>query len=117
MGDPKRRGITPRIKKFAETALCNLAEVHDMIIENRIFQTFHVNRKRGQELKISEGDLVYLLTKNLNLPKGHARKLCLKYVGPYRVKEAHPESSNYVLELPAALVARHIHPRFHVSLL
>lgn len=107
----------PGVRKFAETALYNLADAHDSIIESRVFQTYHANKKRGDELHISAGDLVYLSTKNLSMPKGRARKLCPKFVGPYRVKEAFPESSNYTLELPTALQKCQLHSRFHVSLL
>ncbi len=107
----------PGVKRFAETALCNLADAHDAIIESRVFQTHHANRKRGPEPRIEKGDLVYLSTKNLNMPKGRARKLCPKFVGPYRVSEAFPASSNYVLELPVALQQCQIHPKFHASLL
>jgi hypothetical protein len=60
---------------------------------------------------------VYLSTKNLNLPKGRARKLCPRLIGPYRVSETQYKTSNYVLELPVALQERRIHPRFHVGLL
>ena len=56
-------------------------------------------------------------TVNLNLPKGRARKLCPKYIGPYKVLEARPEKSNYMLELPVALQDCRIHPTFHVLLL
>ncbi|KXN86853.1 hypothetical protein AN958_09551, partial [Leucoagaricus sp. SymC.cos] len=51
------------------------------------------------------------------LPKGRSNKLCPKYIGPFRIVEARPESSNYCLELPPALTKRKIHPMFHVSLL
>jgi hypothetical protein len=61
--------------------------------------------------------MVYLSTKNVSMPKGRASKLVLRYVGPYKVTKAIPSSSNYELELPAELVRRRIHPRFHVSLL
>ena len=105
------------IRAFADQALLNLAEAHDAIIEARVFQTMNANNRRSPELDIKTGDLVYLSTKNLNLPKGRARKLCPKYVGPYRVLEARPEISNYKLELPAALQERRINPTFHVSLL
>ncbi len=91
--------LVPGIRKFAENALCNLADVHDAIIESHVFQTFHTNKKQSDEPMILEGELVYLSTKNLNLPKGRARKLCPKFVGPYRVTRAFSESSNYELEL------------------
>ncbi len=107
----------PGVRKFAEAALSNLADMHDAMIEARVFQTHRTNRKRGEDAPIQAGDLVYLSTKNLNIPKGRARKLCPKFVGPYQVREAHPDTSNYTLELPLALQARNIHPRFHISLL
>jgi hypothetical protein len=40
-----------------------------------------------------------------------------KYIGPYKVLQAYPETSNYTLELPSELVRRRIHPKFHVGLL
>jgi hypothetical protein len=70
-----------------------------------------------ETLSILEGTLVFLSMKNLNLPKGRAKFLCPKFVGPYRVLTANPETSNYTLELPATLQARCIVPTFHVSLL
>src|SRR6202453_3192223 len=38
-----------------------------------------------------------------------------KYIGPYKVTKSHPEESRYTLELPPELVARKIHPSFHVG--
>lgn len=93
----------PGIWKFAQQALANLAEAHDVIIESHIFQTHHANKKRVAEPNLKSGDMVYLSTKNLNLPKGRARKLCSKYIRPYRMEDAHPEMSTYTLQLPIAL--------------
>jgi hypothetical protein len=105
------------VKSFAATALGNLADAHDVIIEARSFQSDNANRKRGTEPKIEPGDLVYLSTKNLNLLKNWARKLCPRFIGPYKVTKANPASSNYTLELPVALQERRIYPTFHVGLL
>ena len=60
---------------------------------------------------------MYLSTKNLNLPKSGAKKLCPKFVGPWKVIKAWPEMLTYELELPMALWELRIHPIFHVSLL
>jgi hypothetical protein len=109
--------IPKGIKAFATQALQNLAEAHDAIIESRVFQTHSANARRREEPTISHGDLVFLSTKNLNLPKGRASKLCPKYVGPYKILHAKHETSNYTLELPTALQAHRLHPMFHVSLL
>ena len=54
-------------------------------------------------------------TENLALPKGSARKLMPKYIGPYKVTECYPTESRYTLDLPAELKARRIHPSFHIS--
>jgi hypothetical protein len=76
-----------------------------------------MNNLRWDEPTISTGDLVYLSTKNLNLLKGRARKLCAKFVGPYKVLAENLEKSNYTLQLPIALQQQRIIPSFHVSLL
>jgi hypothetical protein len=80
--------VAPGIKAFAQSALQKLADAHDAIIETRVFQTELANKRRGEEPTIAIGDLVYLSTKNLNIPKNRARKLCPKYIGPYKIVEA-----------------------------
>jgi hypothetical protein len=57
------------IKEFAAWVLQNVATAHNAIIEARAFQTLYSNQKRAEEFKLEKGDLVYLSTKNLNLPK------------------------------------------------
>ena len=51
------------------------------------------------------------------LPKGRAKKLLPKFIGPYKVVEVHTAASTVTLELPPELTARRVHPTFHVSLL
>jgi hypothetical protein len=82
-----------------------------------VFQTLNANKRWGREPVINTGDLIYLSTRNLNLPKNWARKLCPKYIRPYKVAKANPAKSNYTLELPTVLAKRGIHPTFHISLL
>ena len=94
------------IKQFALQAKWDLMAAHDMIIANCIQQTFHANKKCRASDIYHVGDHVYLLTQNLTLPKGRARKLVPKYIGPYKVVKAHNEASTVTLELPPALVAR-----------
>ena len=55
---------------FVEKATLNLSMVHDMIIKSHINQMFYTNQHRQEEHPFREGELVYLSTKNLNLPKG-----------------------------------------------
>ncbi len=77
----------------------------------------YVNKKWTADPVLREGDMVYLSTKNLNLPKGRTRKLCPKYIGPYKIFEAYLDSSAYTLQLPIALQQQRIHLTFHISLL
>ena len=57
------------------------------------------------------------MTKNLSLPKGWAKKLLPKFIGPYKVVEAHTSTSTSTLDLPPELTARRVHPTFHMSLI
>ena len=63
------------------------------------------------------GNLVYLSTKNLSLPKGWAKKLLPKFIGLYRIVETHTAASTVTLNLPPKLTAQRVHPTFHVSLI
>lgn len=116
--------VAPGVEKFAKLALENLSHAHDAIIESRVSQTYHANKARRDEHEVGGihhpmkvGDLVYLSTKNLSIPKGRARKLVHKFIGPYRVTACRADKSVYTLDLPEDLKRRGIHPTFHVSLL
>jgi hypothetical protein len=98
-------------------ALQNLTDAHNMIIEAQVFHTCKTNNHHTRKPAISKGTLVFLSTKNLNMLKGRARKLCPKFVGPYKVLNAHPDTSTYILELPTALLSCRIVLTFHVLLL
>jgi hypothetical protein len=105
------------VKEFAQRARSNLEIADDAIIEARVKSTYQANRHRSEEPVLEVGDLAYLSTANLNLPKRRARKLAPKYIGPYKVTKAYPETSNYDLELSEELIRRRIVPKFHASLL
>ena len=105
------------VKEFAERARNNLEMAHDALIESRVKQTHQANQHRQQEPDFEVDDLVYLSTKNLNIAKGRARKLVPKYIGPYKIVAAVPETSSYTLELPGDLAERGVHPTFHVEYL
>jgi hypothetical protein len=95
----KEEHTPPSVRSFAVKPLCNMAVAHNMIIAVRVFQTHHTNKKCIEEKPLSAGELVYLSTKNLSLPKGRASKLLPKFVGLYKITKAIPSSSNYELEL------------------
>lgn len=103
------------VKAFAEAARWNLLEAHDHIIAARIQQTHQANRLRQPENEFIVGDLAYLATDDLRLPKSRARKLVPRFIGPYRVTEYYPRSHVVKLALPEELINRRIHNKFHVS--
>ena len=105
----------PGVKHFVMRALQNLADAHDAIIESRMQQTYHANRRRRDDDHFAAGDLVYISTSDLSLPKGRATKLLSKYIGPFKILDAHTSTSSYRVELPLQLRARNLHDRFHRS--
>jgi hypothetical protein len=106
------KGVT----QFAEQSKWNLMATYDTIIANHMVQTDQANKLCCEGAEYQVGDLLYLSTENLSLPKGQAKKLLPKYIGLYKVLEAHHQASTVKLELPAALEAQCIKSTFHASL-
>ncbi|OAX34377.1 hypothetical protein K503DRAFT_698858, partial [Rhizopogon vinicolor AM-OR11-026] len=50
------------------------------------------------------------------IPKGHARKLAPKFIGPFKILEDYRNNS-FLLDLPSDLKQRGLHPAFHAHLL
>jgi hypothetical protein len=105
----------PGVRTFAQKMQNAVIAAHDSIIEARAKQTRSANRHR-RPAPFSEGDLVYISTKNMSIPKGRARKLVPKYIGPYRVLKSFGNSS-FRIALPVNLKSRGLHDVFHASLL
>ena len=103
------------VRDFTEMALDNLQSAHDAILMNRVRQVIQVNKHRLPDLTLKVGDLAYLSTKDLNLPKGQVKKLTPLFIGPYEVLEAHEDTSNYTIKLPPELERWGIFPKFHIS--
>ena len=94
------------IQEFVEAAQQNLNDAYNAIIAARVFQKVKANKHRKEEPVIKAGSKVYLATKDLALPKGRAGKFLPKFIGPYLVLEAKPNSFNYRLDLPDNLQHR-----------
>jgi transposase InsO family protein len=106
----------PGVRRFAERMKLAMMSAHDAIIAARIVNTVQANRKRAvAEYKL--GDLVYLSTKNITLPKGRARQLAPRYLGPFAITKVLKEGATYQLNLSDELVKRGINRSFHASLL
>ena len=51
------------------------------------------------------------------MPKGQARKLIPRYIGPMKVLNKIGATDTYTLDLPEEMRKRRIHPTFHIGLL
>jgi len=105
----------PSIRNFALKKKLALMAAHDSILAAWVKQTRDANRKR-QLAPFKKDDLVYLSTKNIKFPKGLARKLVPKYIGPYKILQDYGNQS-FRLDLPSRLKQRGVHDVFHASLL
>ncbi len=68
----------PGVLGFADTIKTALIDVHNSILAAHVKQTRDANR-HCHVSPLAAGDLVYLSTKNISLPKG----LAPKFIGPY----------------------------------
>ncbi|QRV93625.1 Transposon Tf2-1 polyprotein [Ceratobasidium sp. AG-Ba] len=106
----------PGVREHIKRIKIAIMTAHDAILDARIKMTKQANQHR-RPVDIEEGDLVYVSTKHMRMPKGFARKLAPKYVGPYRVERVVTPGASYKIELPEELKARGVRPVFHASLL
>jgi hypothetical protein len=105
----------PGVRVFAQRLKWALMSAHDSIIATRVKTSRLANRRR-RPAPFSEGDFIYISTKNMTLPKDRARKLARKFVGPYRIGRDY-RNKTYKVNLPPELKQRGIHPVFHALLL
>ncbi len=103
------------IQDFAQKALENLQMAHDVILMSHVKQAIQANKHQSPDPPMKVGNLTYLSMKDLNLPKGRARKLMPLFIRLYEIIEAHGSTSNYTLKLPPELEQWGIFPKFHVS--
>lgn len=83
----------------------------DLTFLSRRIALYH-NRKRSEGPDLTEGDLAYLLRKNIKT-KRPSDKLDFTKLGPFKIKRI-IKKTNVELELPTTMK---IHPVFHVSLI
>ncbi|KIK53993.1 hypothetical protein GYMLUDRAFT_118118, partial [Collybiopsis luxurians FD-317 M1] len=74
----------PGIRTYAQKMKEAVMQAHDSILNARVKQTRDANRRR-RPAPFEEGDLAYISTKNISFPKGYARKLVPKFIGPYKI--------------------------------
>ena len=106
----------PGLWKFAKRMKKAIMSAHDSIIAAWVVNTVETNRK-CVAVSYKVGDLMYLSTKNISLPKGRARKLAPKYLGPFLITKVLRDGATYQLNLSDELMKRGINHSFHALLL
>jgi DNA polymerase III alpha subunit (gram-positive type) len=91
----------PGVRKFVQKMKDAILVAHNAILMAHVKQT-HLINSHHKEAPFSVRDMVYLSTINLTLPKGHARKLAPKFIGPYQILEEYKNNS-FKLDLPSEL--------------
>lgn len=107
-------GISRAVTEFAQQAKHWQMIAYDAIIEARTKQTVCTNKGR-RDASFKLGDSVYLSTRNMRTPKGRARKLIPKYIGPFSIVHAEAKTSTDTLKLPKEL--SRTHNKFHADML
>ena len=125
--------LFPSLRRPVDSTVPAVTDYLDQIIEqikyavevtkdNRLTaktnQTRYANKGRRPEPSYEVGDDVMLDSRNIRRrlkTKGRSAKFYPRYLGPFKVIEARPETSNYKLELPPEFGATH--PAFHAKLL
>ncbi|QRW02440.1 Pol polyprotein/retrotransposon [Ceratobasidium sp. AG-Ba] len=110
--ESKFPGVSEHIKRIKMAVMA----AHDALIDARAKMTKQANKRR-RPAEMKEGDLVYISTQNMRLPKGQARKLAPKFVGPYKIARVITQGASFEIELPKEMKAKGTHPVFHASLL
>ena len=101
----KGKEVYPGVRQFADNMKEAIMSAHDAIIALRVQHTVQANQKQIPAT-FQEGNLVYLSTKNISLPKGRARKLTPKYLGPFPITKVIKEGATYQLGLSDELIKR-----------
>jgi hypothetical protein len=113
--DSNKKDEYPGILKFAQSIELAIIDAHDSILSHRVKEIRNANRKRSPS-PFEIGDLVYISTRNLSIPKGLARKFFPKFIGPYPVTQNFHNDSFHI-GISKNLRQRGIHDVFHSSLL
>jgi hypothetical protein len=103
----------PTADGFGEIVRLNWLRATDALIASRVAMTTSDNRGgRADPPEFQTGNLVYVSAKDLSFPVSLSRKFLPRFVGPYKITDSHPSSSNYTIEFPPHF---RIHSRIHAS--
>ena len=110
----------PAVAEFIDRIKESIAIAKDNHLTAKTIQTRQANRSRRPDPGYKEGDMVLLDSRNIRKrikKTGKTAKFYPRYIGPFKVIEAWPNTSTYKLELLPTVDFDSIHPVFHTKLL
>jgi hypothetical protein len=105
----------PAVTDYLERIQDSIAIARDRHAEAKTKQTTYANKRRRKEPEYKVGDAVYLNSEHLRLAikqKGRSAKFFPRFIGPFNIVKARPETSTYKLDLPRQYK---FHPIFHAN--
>jgi hypothetical protein len=105
----------PAVTDYLERIQDSIAIARDRHAEAKTRQTMYANKKRRKEPEYKVGDAVYLNSEHIRLAikqKGRSAKFFPRFIGPFNIIRARPETSTYKLDLPRQYK---FHPTFHAN--
>ena len=118
--DTSNPAVADYLEQIQERISDAIAIAKDNRLIAKTIQTRNANRHRREEPKYLVGDMVMLDSQNLRrrLKKtGKSAKFYPRFIGPFKIIDAHPTTSNYKLQLLPEKEYQSIHPNFHARLL
>jgi hypothetical protein len=110
----------PDVRSYIDRITESISIAKDNHITAKTIQTRNANRSRRPDPIYKVGDMVMLDSKNIRrriTKNGRSAKLYPRFLGPFKIIKAEPETSNYELELLLRVDFTSIHPNFHANLL
>ena len=111
----------PAAAEYLQQILQRIDEAVAITKDNRLaaktMQTKYANRQRRAQPQYKAGDMVMLDSRNIRKQlkaTGKSAKFYNRFLGPFKIIRARPETSTYELELPPEYS---IHSSFHANLL
>ena len=109
-------GVTSYVDRIAQSI--SIAKDNHLVAKTN--QTRKANRSWRPDPDYKAGDMVMLDSRNIRRrikKNGRSAKFYPRFLGPFKIVRAQPDTSNYELELLPKVDFETIHPNFHVSLL
>ena len=110
----------PAVSNYVDKISQSISIAKDNHLVAKTVQTRNANKSRRPDPLYNVGDLVMLDSANIRRrikKNGRTAKFYPRFLGPFKIIKAEPDTSDYKLELLPKVDFESIHPNFHAKLL